>query len=385
MDTIYFILLQVECFLLQVEHRTVTFKERANFPPAGDASFTCKLPQGCLQEKYWYSTANKKDHVGDEESTCRWILKGWWLEWTGRIFPRKERSAGSHQCSAGRVYSCPKYPNLTCEAGLNDQNEVPQEKVSLGVSQTQRRAQPCPAPSSAQHHLPCLFQGWGSVTDIKPERLQILNLRNPSHVIYRSLMTRIVKREWRNKLQNYLQGEESRAWPFRPKILMGNSTKIAKHQHFSFFVGCWEWTTAQVVKHSKIPTQHTHTCNSCWVLVTWIRKLRQSNPPALTGRFFHHQESFPPHQEISLEMNPRCLSSNPQGFHKGWNTSMSSLVIYWPPSNPAWPSHTHNHSDFNLATCGNPNYQLGLCLQHCSNRQTSGTLENIRIPSLQKK
>lgn len=138
-------------------------------------------------------------------------------------------------------------------------------------------------------------------------------------------MTRIVKREWRNKLQNYLQGEESRAWPFRPKILMGNSTKIAKHQHFSFFVGCWEWTTAQVVKHSKIPTQHTHTCNSCWVLVTWIRKLRQSNPPALTGRFFHHQESFPPHQEISLEMNPRCLSSNPQGFHKGWNTSMASL------------------------------------------------------------
>lgn len=102
-----------------VKHRIITFKERANFPPAGDASFTCKLSQGRLQEKYWYSTANKKDHVGDEESTCRWVSRGWWLEWTGRIFPWKKRSAVSHQCSAGRVYSCSKYPNLTCKPGLN--------------------------------------------------------------------------------------------------------------------------------------------------------------------------------------------------------------------------------------------------------------------------
>lgn len=46
--------------------------------------------------------------------------------------------------------------------------------------------------------LPAFFRG--------EEVLQILNPRNPFHVIYMSPLTRIVKRERGDKLQNYLQG-----------------------------------------------------------------------------------------------------------------------------------------------------------------------------------
>lgn len=45
----------------------VTLKQRADFPPAGDASFAGELAQGRLQEKNGNPAAHKEDNVGDEE------------------------------------------------------------------------------------------------------------------------------------------------------------------------------------------------------------------------------------------------------------------------------------------------------------------------------
>lgn len=47
-----------------------TLKQRADFPPAGDASFTGELTQGSLQEKHRDATANEEDDIWNEERTC---------------------------------------------------------------------------------------------------------------------------------------------------------------------------------------------------------------------------------------------------------------------------------------------------------------------------
>lgn len=45
----------------------VTLKQRADFPPAGDAPFAGELAQGRLQEKDGDPAAHEEDDVGDEE------------------------------------------------------------------------------------------------------------------------------------------------------------------------------------------------------------------------------------------------------------------------------------------------------------------------------
>lgn len=47
--------------------RCVTLKQRADFPPAGDAPFAGELAQGRLQEKDGDPAAHEEDDIGDEE------------------------------------------------------------------------------------------------------------------------------------------------------------------------------------------------------------------------------------------------------------------------------------------------------------------------------
>lgn len=47
----------------------LTLKQRADFPPAGDASLTGELTQGSLQEKHGDTTAHKEDDIWNEERT----------------------------------------------------------------------------------------------------------------------------------------------------------------------------------------------------------------------------------------------------------------------------------------------------------------------------
>lgn len=248
-------------------------------------------------------------------------------------FPRRGRiscdPSGIELAVQEGFYSCPKHQELTCKPGPRtkpDQIKVPQHKVSSWVSQTQKGSQPCSATKfcSAPHQstLPSLLFFRGE------EVLQILNPRNPFHIIYMSLLTRIVKREWGNKLQNYLQGQESRAWPHQPEILMWNSRKITKRRHF-----CWTLTvnssTGSEPQHTPNTANPKHStptpCYSCCASATLIRKLRQLNPPALTVSFISSPGVSSLRQEISLELNPRCLSSNPQGFPKEWDICLASL------------------------------------------------------------
>lgn len=49
--------------------RSLTLKQWADFPPAGDASFTGKLTHRRLQEKDGDAAAHKEDDVRDEEGT----------------------------------------------------------------------------------------------------------------------------------------------------------------------------------------------------------------------------------------------------------------------------------------------------------------------------
>lgn len=49
---------------------TLTFKQRADFPPAGNASFTRELPQSRFQEEDGNSTADEKHHIGNQECPC---------------------------------------------------------------------------------------------------------------------------------------------------------------------------------------------------------------------------------------------------------------------------------------------------------------------------
>lgn len=53
--------LHEKCFL--------TLKQRADFPPAGDASFTGELTQSSLQEKHRNAAAHEEDDIRDEERT----------------------------------------------------------------------------------------------------------------------------------------------------------------------------------------------------------------------------------------------------------------------------------------------------------------------------
>lgn len=47
----------------------LTFKQRADFSPAGNASLTGVLAQGDLQEEDRNATGEQEDQVGDEECT----------------------------------------------------------------------------------------------------------------------------------------------------------------------------------------------------------------------------------------------------------------------------------------------------------------------------
>lgn len=46
-----------------------TFKQRADFPPAGDASLAGVLAKSRFQEKNRNATGEQEDHVRDEECT----------------------------------------------------------------------------------------------------------------------------------------------------------------------------------------------------------------------------------------------------------------------------------------------------------------------------
>lgn len=48
----------------------LTFKQRADFPPAGNASFTCELPQSRFQEEDGNSAADEEHHIGNQECPC---------------------------------------------------------------------------------------------------------------------------------------------------------------------------------------------------------------------------------------------------------------------------------------------------------------------------
>lgn len=50
---------------------SLTLKQRADFPPAGDASFTGELTQGRLQEKHRDTAAHKEDDVWNKERTFK--------------------------------------------------------------------------------------------------------------------------------------------------------------------------------------------------------------------------------------------------------------------------------------------------------------------------
>lgn len=53
--------------ILKSEKCFLTLKQRADFPPAGDASLTGELTQGSLQEKHGDTAAHEEDDVWDEE------------------------------------------------------------------------------------------------------------------------------------------------------------------------------------------------------------------------------------------------------------------------------------------------------------------------------
>ena len=46
---------------------SITLKQRTDFPPASDASFTGELAKGCLQEKHGNPAAHEEDDIGHEE------------------------------------------------------------------------------------------------------------------------------------------------------------------------------------------------------------------------------------------------------------------------------------------------------------------------------
>ena len=49
----------------------LTLKQRADLPPAGDASLTGELTQSGLEEEHGDTAAHEKDDVRDKERTCR--------------------------------------------------------------------------------------------------------------------------------------------------------------------------------------------------------------------------------------------------------------------------------------------------------------------------
>lgn len=49
----------------------ITFEQRADFPPAGDATLTGELTQRRLQEEDRDSTSKQEDEVWDEEGPCK--------------------------------------------------------------------------------------------------------------------------------------------------------------------------------------------------------------------------------------------------------------------------------------------------------------------------
>lgn len=222
------------------------------------------------------------------------------------------------QCRKGLLL--PKYPKLTCKPGLKQTRSK-----FLSIKAAQESLKHRKDPSHAQHHvslhhLPCFFRG--------EEMLQILNLRNPFHVLYMSLMIRIVKMEWANKLHNYLQGQESRAWPYQPEILMWNSRKITKHQHF-----CWMLTVNS--SPGSEPQQNPNIAHPHPASVTLVRKLRQLHPPALTGNSF---SSSPAVSSLSQEISSPAMHRD---SIKNGMLAWLLWTIYWPVSDLAWPSHTH--------------------------------------------
>lgn len=80
----------------------VTLKQRADFPPAGDASFAGELSQGRLQEKDGDPAAHEEDDVGDEERSL--------------MHPKRERknSSASDFCigSVLNLISAPPSPDF---------------------------------------------------------------------------------------------------------------------------------------------------------------------------------------------------------------------------------------------------------------------------------
>lgn len=53
----------------------VTFKERADFPPAGNSSLAGELTQGSLQEKHRDTAAHEEDDVRNEERSFKYTEK----------------------------------------------------------------------------------------------------------------------------------------------------------------------------------------------------------------------------------------------------------------------------------------------------------------------
>lgn len=48
----------------------ITFKQWADFPPAGDSTLTGVLTQRRLQKEDWDPTSKQEDEVWNEEGTC---------------------------------------------------------------------------------------------------------------------------------------------------------------------------------------------------------------------------------------------------------------------------------------------------------------------------
>lgn len=144
----------------------------------------------------------------------------------------------------------------------------------------------CSAPSSALPSTTLLAFLRGE------EVLQIFNLRNPFHVIY---MIRIEKRECGNKFQNYSQGQESRAWPYQPEILMWNSRKITKHPHFGWMltVNSSTGSEPQQTQPQHTQPQQTHTLQQllCFSHPGWRVGTTASTCSELPSS--HHQEFLP--------------------------------------------------------------------------------------------
>lgn len=56
--------------MISWEHKLITFKQRADFPPAGNASLTGVLTQRCLQEEDRDPTSKQEDEVWYKKGTC---------------------------------------------------------------------------------------------------------------------------------------------------------------------------------------------------------------------------------------------------------------------------------------------------------------------------